>query len=268
MMKRSSSGLFPRRLADMWRDNPQDGAITIISDANLALGRFRLDEVGSFVWRHCDGTKTVGEIAKELAAACDGPTPPHETVVRDTVRLLQSLRDDGLVAWDGDRRVDALPVDFDWRQTLYVQDGPVYVALRPLEPANLGYRTPCRIERITDHVLVSIYNYDGPETRRDPDAMQMTHNGFVAEFGERSRFANLAAFKAHVARTTIEQQVSAVGIRQVRYTSGGDCLELHYDALREKILVATVNGRSTLPEYLHVTMQDERVPAFCPTRIW
>ncbi len=110
MTKRSSNGLCPKRLSDIWQVDPQNGATSILSDASVSLGRFRLDEVGGFVWRLCDGTRTVGEIAKELVAECDGPTPPHETVVGDTVRLLQSLRSDGLIAWDGDRRVDVLLV--------------------------------------------------------------------------------------------------------------------------------------------------------------
>ncbi len=109
-MTKSRSGSYPKRLSDMWRVDPQDGSTAILSDASLALSRFRLDEVGSFIWRLCDGTRTVDEIAKEVAAACDGLTPPRETVVSDTVRLLQSLRTNGLIAWDGDRRVDVLLV--------------------------------------------------------------------------------------------------------------------------------------------------------------
>jgi radical SAM superfamily enzyme YgiQ (UPF0313 family) len=110
MTRRNSNGSCPKRLSDMWRADTQDGSTAILSDASVSLGSFRLDEIGSFVWQLCDGTKTVDEIARELVAECEGPTPPHETVVSDTVRLLQSLRSDGLIAWDGDRCVDVLLV--------------------------------------------------------------------------------------------------------------------------------------------------------------
>ena len=167
-----------------------------------------------------------------------------------------------------DQPVDALPVDFDWTQTLYLADGAVYVAIRPLEPANLGYQTPCRIESIADHVLVSIFNHDGPEATWDPDTMQMMHNGFVVEFGQTDQFDSLAAFKAHVRAGTVQQDVISHGIREVRYQSGGDDLVLRYDALRQRILTATVNGHDRAPEYLDVTMQGVKDPAFCPERIW
>ncbi len=110
MTRINSNGSRPKRLSDMWRVDPRDGSTAILSDASVSLERFQLDEVGSFIWRLCDGTRTIGEIAKEVAAACDGPTPPHETIVNDTIRLLQSLRNDGLIAWDGDRCVDVLLV--------------------------------------------------------------------------------------------------------------------------------------------------------------
>ena len=72
----------------------------------------------------------------------------------------------------------------------------------------------------------------------------------------------------HIAANKLEQKVVSYGIREVTYGSGGDTLLLRYDALREKILTATVNGESDFPEYLDVTMQGRRDPDFCPTRIW
>jgi hypothetical protein len=170
--------------------------------------------------------------------------------------------------WVEDRPVEDLPVDFDWTQTLYLEDGPVFVALRPLEPADFGSRTPCRIERIRDHVLVSLFNYDGPETSWDPDTMQMMHNGFTIEFGQRDEFPTLDAFRTHIRGARVVQRLVEHGIREVSYSSGGDLLDLRYDALRERILAGTVNGEETHPEYLDVTMQGEHDPAFCPTRIW
>ena len=110
MTSGSSDGRCPRRLSDMWHGYAGEDTVSVLSDAAVSLREFTLDEVGAFIWRLCDGSKSVDEIATEVAAACDGDTPPYETVVDDTIRLLQSLREEGLIAWDGDRCVDVLLV--------------------------------------------------------------------------------------------------------------------------------------------------------------
>lgn len=232
--------------------------------------------VGSMGNRECDGSNLVTESGrshilhhqqKAIVLFC-----PKRREYDAHTRLRLGIHITAFAPVDkiylDDEPVPELPADFDWTGTLFLEDGPLYVAIRPLEPANFGYRTPCRIERIKDHVLMSIFNYDGPEASWDPDTMQMMHNGFVAEFGDRDQFDSIDAFRAHIAGSELTQEVVSYGIREVTYGSGGDTLSLRYDALREKILTATVNGESNFPEYLDVTMQGERDPEFCPTRIW
>jgi hypothetical protein len=54
----------------------------------------RLDEVGSFVWKRCDGEHTVAEIARELAGRDPSPAPDLE---RRLAIFLDRMRARGLI---------------------------------------------------------------------------------------------------------------------------------------------------------------------------
>ena len=102
-----SSKSSPKRLSDMWIWSPSDGSTAIMSDARVSLSKFTLEGIGSLIWGLCDGINTVEDIAKKIADVCDA-SPSHDIIISDTVRLLRSLRDDRLIAWDGDFSVDVL----------------------------------------------------------------------------------------------------------------------------------------------------------------
>ena len=55
----------------------------------LAPGRIRLDDVGSFCWRHIDGRHTAGEIAEAMRAEFGESIEPAEERLGTFMRLLQ-----------------------------------------------------------------------------------------------------------------------------------------------------------------------------------
>ena len=55
----------------------------------MAPRRLRLDEVGSFCWRHMDGRRTAGEIADALRAEFGTTVEPAEERLGKFIRLLQ-----------------------------------------------------------------------------------------------------------------------------------------------------------------------------------
>ena len=62
----------------------------------LAVRRIRLDDVGSAVWRACDGHRTVGEIALCLRERFG---PPVEPVEERLGVLVRQLRREGLLTY-------------------------------------------------------------------------------------------------------------------------------------------------------------------------
>ena len=82
--------MTPRRVRQ-WQEG-EDGRVRVVVPRygdhlpGRVLGYFfarapilvRLDETGSQVWKACDGTRTVSEIAALLAVGASGPADMHE----------------------------------------------------------------------------------------------------------------------------------------------------------------------------------------------
>lgn len=105
---RTKSSLIPKKLSCLWKI--QSKSITILSDVNLSLNKYCLDEIGGFIWKLCDGRNTVDDIAKCLESKCKRAVPSHNTVVNDIYTLLQSLQAEGLITWQEHNSIDVLLV--------------------------------------------------------------------------------------------------------------------------------------------------------------
>jgi hypothetical protein len=64
----------------------------------LAARRLRLDAIGSFAWKHLDGSTTVGEVAAALRDAFGEAAEPAEERLG---RFVRELRRDGFLAYPG-----------------------------------------------------------------------------------------------------------------------------------------------------------------------
>jgi hypothetical protein len=72
------------------------GAIDRVLNA-MSAKRIRLDEHGSFVWRHLDGERTVGDIARLTRAEFGDAVEPAEERVG---KLVQVMHREGLVDYE------------------------------------------------------------------------------------------------------------------------------------------------------------------------
>ena len=167
----------------------------------------------------------------------------------------------------GDEAVESFPYEFDWRQIVFIRDAGIYLAIRPLEPADLGGQGGCRLVEERDHLALSIYNYQGDLRDFDPEQMFTAHNGFICEVCQATQFESFTDFKKHIAAAEVSEQRDG-SLRDLRYTSGGDTLRVAFDTKWEQFRHKSVNGRYSYPERLVVTMQGKQDDEFCPTRIW
>jgi hypothetical protein len=55
----------------------------------MAPRRLRLDDVGSFCWRHMDGRRTAGDIAEALRAELGASVEPAEERLGKFIQMLQ-----------------------------------------------------------------------------------------------------------------------------------------------------------------------------------
>jgi Coenzyme PQQ synthesis protein D (PqqD) len=73
-----------------WREI--DGSVVIISPADSMV--HELNSTAGFIWKHTDGERTAGEIARLLAVEFDVPA---ESALADTLELLAVLEKKQLV---------------------------------------------------------------------------------------------------------------------------------------------------------------------------
>ena len=101
--------IYPVRLSDLWFSD-KNGNINLFSDQNLLLNNYQLNEVGSFVWKLCDGNFSNHQIAKALWSQTEGEKPPIDDVISDVNEFLEDLKKNHLVNWKNQNELDVLLV--------------------------------------------------------------------------------------------------------------------------------------------------------------
>ncbi|MBV7334098.1 hypothetical protein KFU94_38865 [Chloroflexi bacterium TSY] len=137
----------------------------------------------------------------------------------------------------------------DW---LIVEDGGVYIGVRPLEPSVLSHRTPIKLERgPLGELWLAIYNYQGAAIRFWEYASLKgafwrgnLRAGFVVEVAERHEYASAAEFLVHLRQAHIVDGLDEDRIRTVTYKSGGEALTLRYDLWNSCPVERQLNGQS------------------------
>ncbi len=140
---------------------------------------------------------------------------------------------------------------------LLIADGTTYVALRPLEPSNLGNDAPILLYERAGELVLSIYNYYQGEPKRfweyasldGPFYHGNIRAGFIIEVGDQAEYGDVEAFHAHVMRGVIADRIEG-SRRTVRYASGADLLELTVDLRANRLVERRVNGLTYHPPML------------------
>ena len=162
--------------------------------------------------------------------------------------------------WVNDSAVDlectpqTLTVD-DW---LIVEDGAIYVGVRPLQPTHLGKDASIQLERgPLGELWLTIYNYKGVPIRlweyaslRGAFWRGNLRAGFVVEVSERSAYPSAADFLAHLHTSQISDGVDDASIRTVTYSSGDESISLRYDLWNTRPLGRFLNGSAYTPPNL------------------
>lgn len=164
----------------------------------------------------------------------------HEVWVNDTLVALRSTP----------RRL--YPHD-----AVLIADGDVYIAIRPLEPSNLGDEAPILLSERNGELVLSIYNYYQGEAKSfweyaslsGPFYRQNIRAGFIVEVGDRAEYGDFAAFRQHILRSAIDDRLNGA-VRTVRYASGADLLELSVDLHANRLLERRINGEVYHPPIL------------------
>ena len=152
----------------------------------------------------------------------------------------------------GDQLVEAYPYDFDWTEPVCFRDFRTYVAFIPLQPVCVGREKPGSIWEANDHLMISIFNYEGPPQDFTRDQMSRMNNGFVCELSDVDHFPSLADFAAHIRANQVVEETSPGGIRTLTYLSDGEEMRFVYDPLRDLVISRQVEGEEMQLEHVYM----------------
>ena len=123
---------------------------------------------------------------------------------------------------------------------VFIQDGPVLLALRPLNATDWGRQDAVRLEPVEHYQVISFYNYEGELRAFTGKELGRTLNGFVAVVGL-AREESYEEFCRRIAAAEL-LDYSHLGMRTTRYRVGDLTLGLSYAVEADRVRYATING--------------------------
>lgn len=123
----------------------------------------------------------------------------------------------------------------------YIQDGPLYIALRPLNASVWGGGSKPRTRQHSHYLEISFPNYSGPARRFSEEELGQTMNGMVMMIGLR-REESFSTFQRRMEQAELQDAFS-FGCRTVRYRLGKNEFGLSYGLRSNGVRYATINGR-------------------------
>lgn len=157
--------------------------------------------------------------------------------------------DEHAEVWAGDRRVAAYPLLVEPGEPIVIATGGVYIALIALEPSDMGSDAPIELNAGGGVLTLDIYNYKGPpkafwehRSQAGPFYRGNVRNAFVLEVAQRGDYADIAAFRAHIAAARIADSVDDAYVREIAYASDGGSLTLRYSLWDMRVIERRVDG--------------------------
>lgn len=166
--------------------------------------------------------------------------------------------------WLGDRKLDRFIGESEKPVTVFVKDGPVAMAFRPLTLTDLGRSCAVKVGIMGRFLEISFYNYAGETHAFEPKELMLCMTGFAVHVKQVSEIANLQLFMDEVHAAELSDRLSSQlngHTRWIRYRTKESILEFAYSPRSEGILYATVNGKPRPVSPLRATGLDEtRLP--------
>ena len=123
---------------------------------------------------------------------------------------------------------------------VFIQDGPVFLALRPLNMTDWGRQDAVRMEPVEHYQVLSLYNYEGEQRAFTGKELGRTLNGFVAVVG----LAREESYEEFCRRIIAAELLDYwhLGMRTTRYRLGDLTLGLSYAVEADRVRYATINA--------------------------
>lgn len=129
--------------------------------------------------------------------------------------------------WIGETQMPGLEGESEEPQTVFIRDGRMALAFRPLSLTNYGRPTAVRVSVVEKFLTLNFYNYEGPARSLNFPQMAalFTANGFAVEMEMIPDDAAFDAFRQRI-NGAILTDVFTNGTREVRYERKGLSLRI------------------------------------------
>jgi len=155
----------------------------------------------------------------------------------------------------GETLVDRLPFVSAEPGIVWIDDGLLFAAFRPMMQTNHGRPHAIRIAEQNRYLTISLYNYEGPAREFTRLQLHETLNGFVAEVGSRSE-GSFDAFWRRVLAGKLTDEIGAGGQRVADYRRDGVQLGLSYSLLYDGVKYILVDGQPQRRPVFEATLID------------
>ena len=160
----------------------------------------------------------------------------------------------------GDRRISDFQGESLELDDLFIEDGPLRIAIRPLVSRNVPADVRVRFVREKYWGLVHFYTYRGPALNLAERDLCRLGGGFICEVALRSEHKSMEDFKAWFRRGEVIDQEQAF-MRHVHYHRAGLDLGLRWDEWADTIVLRSLNGAAMpTPKFQCSGLEAARLP--------
>jgi hypothetical protein len=143
------------------------------------------------------------------------------------------------------RPIESLPVQLKPGDWWFIEDGPTYAAVRPLETTKLGGDCQITIEKRNRQIALYADNFRGSGAEQISDQKWAeAQSGFVVEIGDKDQFGSFADFRKAILSGKVETDSAKGTERRVAYSGPRAKLKVAWDAVRENYPIREVNGKN------------------------
>ena len=130
--------------------------------------------------------------------------------------------------WCGGGPVAELPADLPVNGPLFIREGGVYFAIRPIPLADLGRPSPFTASDDRGDLQVSIWAYRGEARSFGDELRGRALAGYLLEVGDEEEYGSFDAFRETVRAGRLDVAVEGRRV-QVRHAAGSDSMSLEWD---------------------------------------
>jgi hypothetical protein len=142
----------------------------------------------------------------------------------------------------GDQPVESFPFVCPEPLPVTLDEGAVYLALHPMIGRHHGDAPAMKLTMTEQYLVLSLYNFVGPETVMTQRQMAKLGNGFVFTVRDAQDLATFAEFRQQAGQVRTLDQLYA-GVRRAHYFRPDLRLSMHLCPYTQTIMQRSVNGR-------------------------